>query len=409
MKAISLGAIFVSVLIWVPQASSQTVGDLPFSVGEIGMGGVSASVPSDNAMALVSNPAQAGLFSLDKIASLSTYIRPSSSGYAQILSMRSSSGEIGVKLTRYLKTPFETSVGIGYSRSDIKTGGPSQFSALYMNGPYYRLNTLTVGLGLEDVVKVGVGFTYRWGSSTEIGTESAGSFDYGIIAQIPIIQLVEGRSEETMVRQSGLRPFLDCNLALAMRNLGESMKNYFYLIDYLREAVFGLNFETGIETSYNGRPWKLLSVVVAREADEPLLRDEASVSNGVTNYYSVYTGWPTYFNPYKDLILGISDANVGIRSGLQIEAAEFLYVRFGSMNGLDANPVPWYDRSSTFGWGVRLNGFLRLISAGETYTRMTSPVISYIVGHVDLEYDYGRVNYSKNVSQSFYQLSLVIS
>ncbi len=62
MKAISLGAIFVPVLIWVSQASAQSVGDLPFSVGAIGMGGVSASVPSDNAMALSSNPAQAGLF-----------------------------------------------------------------------------------------------------------------------------------------------------------------------------------------------------------------------------------------------------------------------------------------------------------------------------------------------------------
>lgn len=385
------------------------------------MGGVSASVPSDNAMAMASNPAQAGLFSLNKIASLSAYIRPSSSKAAQILSIHSSSGEVGLKLTRYLHTPFETSVGIGYLRSDVNIGGPYSGVSLYRDGPNYRLNDLTVGLGFEDIVKVGVGFTYRWGSSEELGTQSASSHDYGIMAQIPVIQLVEGQSEESVVPQSVLRPLLNCNLAFTERNLGESMSNNFYQADYLREAVMGLSFGAAIETGYEGRPWKLLSVLVAREADQPLLRDEIGVGSGLADPSTDYTVWPRYIDPYKNLILGISDGKVGIRSGIQVEAAEFLCVRFGSMNGSNVNPVPWYNGSITFGWGVRLKGILRLISLAHTYTEVSSPAVSYVVRHVDLEYDYskiryrenvgqyGSVGYFSNVSQSFYQLSLVIS
>lgn len=416
MKAIPLRAVFISIFIWASHASAQTVGDLPFSVGAIGMGGVSASVPSDNAMALSSNPAQAGLFSLNEIASLSAYIRPSSAEYAGISSMHSSAAEVGFKLTRYLSTPFKTSVGVGYSIEEMGIKGAQPDGRVFAYAPYYRLNSLTLGLGLEDIVKVGIGFTYGWGSSGDgfyTSNDNADTHAYGLMAQVPIVQLIEGQGEESTEPQSRLQPLLNCNLAFAMGDFLEAVINDSEVL--LRETVFGVNLEAGIETRNRGLPFRLISVLLAREADEPLLRGNFIEAFGFMYGNTVNTSRPTYFKSYENLILGTSDGKVGIRSGLQIEAAEFLYLRYGSMKGLDAYPSPWYNSSSTFGWGVRLDGLLRLLSMVKvgTYTQISRidvpPVLSCIVRHVNLEFDYSKVEYDENVSQFLYQLSLVIS
>lgn len=73
MKAVKIA--LASLLVCTAQASAQLQYSAP-AVDAEGMGGIEASLASDNAVAQLANPAQTGLFSLHRIASISTFLPP---------------------------------------------------------------------------------------------------------------------------------------------------------------------------------------------------------------------------------------------------------------------------------------------------------------------------------------------
>ncbi len=163
MKAVKIA--LASLLILSTQASAQVEYSAP-AVDAAGMGGIEASLASDNAVAQLANPAQTGLFSLHRIASISTFLPPPSfqnqvPGQNQI-SMYTWAAEFGTNLQNYLKTPFRFSAGIGYSTTGIDATGGFEQTTFYMKN---RANNLTVGLGFSDIVKVGLGMEFNWISS----------------------------------------------------------------------------------------------------------------------------------------------------------------------------------------------------------------------------------------------------
>jgi hypothetical protein len=412
MDAVFSRVSFIALFAFASQSSAQDLSFLnsPPSVDAIGMGGVAASYPSDNALAVLGNPAQAGLFSLRGIASAGVNIPPPAySDWWGDRSQNSSAAELGLNISRYLETPFQFSVGVGYSRISTNVSGY----------PFYRENNgadnLTVGVGLEDVVKVGIGFTYKWVSSNfqnqpdQNWEGSVTGYDYGAIVQVPIMAIIEGRHESIDRNQSALRPLANFNIAYAMKSLGGYL-NYnsdpALATGLPRQAVLGLNFEFGVDSRFDGLPWKILSIVFAREADEPLMRLDSTldVMNGDSVFYynNVYTNSPRYINLYKNFILGNSEGKVGVRTGIQVQTAEFLYVRFGATAGPNLKDIP------SFGIGVRLKGLLRLIYFIDGNQRPQSEFISFIMNHIDLQYDYSRLTYSAASGQSFDELNLVV-
>jgi len=219
---------------------------------------------------------------------------------------------------------------VGYSRIGTKVSGY----------PFYRENNgddnLTVGAGFEYGVKVGLGFTYKWVSSNfqnqpqQSWEGSITACDYGAIVQVPIMEIIKGQHEANDRNRSALLPIVNFNIAYAMKNLGGYL-NYnsdpALATGLPRQAVLGMNFEIGLDSHLDGHPWKIISILFAREADEPLMRLDSTldVMNGDSVFYynNVYTNSPRYINLYKNFILGNSEGKVGIRTGFQVQAAEF--------------------------------------------------------------------------------------
>ena len=407
-------------LIYSAKATAQLQYSAP-SVDAQGMGGVEASLPSDNAVAQLANPAQTGFFSLHGIFNAAAYV-PTSSYFKQAGngsyrgSIFSSATEIGVDLQKYLKTPYEISAGIGYARTGVNESGGFE-----IDGPDItnRANNLTVGVGFSDVVRAGVGLGINWISSRESALipstlqHIAGNIvaqSYGAMVQVPVAEIIRGNGARDCAGR--LRPIADITVAYAMKDFG----GYLYYNSspqpsgmLFRQADLGINLDLGFESTFDGQPWKILSVTIAREADEPLLCPDSTLAvytvgtnqpDSVYTYTNVYTNSPRYFNPYANFISGSSQGKVGIRTGGQVQFAEFLYVRLGATAG------PYIGGTSTYGYGLRLKGLLRLLAVLQLTPHAQDSFLSFLMKHVDLRYDYARISYAGAGGQSFNELGL---
>lgn len=409
-----------SLLIYATQASAQLQYSAP-AVDAQGMGGVEASLPSDNAVAQLANPAQTGLFSLHGTISAASYLPISSydnqAGNGSYRgSLFSSATEIGVDLQDYLKTPYEISAGIGYARTGVNESGGFE-----IDGPDItnRANNLTVGLGFNDEIRAGVGLGINWISSRESALipstlqHVAGNIvahSYGAMVQVPVAEIIRGASAENHAGRLKLNA--DITVAYAMKDLG----GYLYYNSspqpsgmLFRRADLGINLDLGFESTFDGQPWKILSVTLAREADEPLLRPDSTLlvytvganqPDSVFTYGNVYSSTPRYLNPYSNLIAGSSQGKVGIRTGGQVQFAEFLYLRLGATAG------PYVGSTSTYGFGLRLKGLLRILAVLELTPHVRGSFILFLVNHVDLRYDYARISYAGGGGQSYDELDV---
>lgn len=410
-----------SLLIYATQASAQLQYSAP-AVDAEGMGGIEASLPSDNAVAQLANPAQTGLFSLHGIASMAAYIpvssyeRPGSQGSIQG-STFSSAAEFGIDLQKYLRTPFGFSAGIGYARTGVDASGGAGWAGPEITN---RADNLTLGLGFSDVVKIGIGAEMNWvtssSSSSYPGQTMSGNIlaqGYGVIVQLPIVEIIEG--EQSWKETHGLRPLADLTVSYAMKNIGNILlydSNPAFSEMLYRQADLGINFDLGFESTFEGQPWRIISVTLAREADEPLWRLDSTLvvytvganrPDSVYNYINVPTNSPRYFNPYQNFILGNSLGKDGIRTGGQVQFAEFLYLRLGATAG------PVIGGSTMYGFGFRLKGLLRLLAVVENMPHPQGSVISFLMKHVDLRYDYSSVPFGYGGGgQSYSELNLEI-
>ena len=104
--------------------------------------------------------------------------------------------------------------------------------------------------------------------------------------------------------------------------------------------------------------------------------DDLLVSRYSASQFSYQSGLGD-INFVDNVLAGKSNANVNIRKGWQIQVAEALYIREGSVEG----PGLAY---STSGYSVCVRGFIRLLSYLSPPTTQTW--IDNVIGHFDLRY-----------------------
>jgi len=90
-----------------------------------GMGGATASTPTDDALATISNPGQLGLFSLNNGFNAEKY-SPKTEWLPEFslpgLTYSSEAANVGANIGRLCGLPFSLSAGFGYSRVDFELG-----------------------------------------------------------------------------------------------------------------------------------------------------------------------------------------------------------------------------------------------------------------------------------------------
>ncbi len=210
---------------------------------------------------------------------------------------------------------------------------------------------------------------------------------------MPVLRLIEGGSERD--GHNGNGHFANFTIAYALRDVGGYFAYDSNPVDegtLFRQADLDINLELGIESTFDGKPWKIVSVMFAREADEPLLGVDSllAYTNGsyrAYDYYSVYTSFPRYFNPYANFIAGSSEGKVEIRTGAQLQFGEALYIRAGEEVGPYVGPYVG-GRWWTIGLGLRSKGLFRILSLLCHLQYQKGSIISFAVNHVDLRYDF---------------------
>jgi len=394
---LSFGIILGLTLLAFSPASAQGVTAVPFlrissSVEGNGMGGISASVPTDNAMSVIANPGQLGLLSIKSFLTAGVYTEKTlwlPQFNQEDLTYNTSAVNAGINLNRLTFLPLPVSLGVGYSRIFLNLGTFARVSSVAPESIRYfqsneKCEDFSIAVGFDYPVRVGLGLSYKSiesnlssiGTEQEEGTGSAkaSAVDYGVIVTAPITEMISSALVEPLELCPKAAPLLDVTVGYARSNLGDE-------VTYVdpgqrdplpRNATLGLSIELGIVSRALSSDWKILSLTWAREVEDLLVK---RFSGGGFEY----RGWFGDIKPFDNLILGKWGGNVELRKGWQLEVGEIVSVRGGSYTGTGSL---MYETS---GYSIRLSGFLKLIEAMNR-SAVSGTWLGFVKDHFDLQY-----------------------
>lgn len=397
------------------KAQSYNLLDYPTSARTLAMGGIGTAFPSDNAAATLDNPAQLGLFSLDGLFNANTgFHNPvGPTGFAATSWLDVNAFNIGTALNRICKSlPFKAGAGLGYSNIT------SSSSPIWLGGGPYILennvvtsNAISVGLGLDYLIKLGLGFSFKWVAARydfPVPASRTTGEDFGAIAHIPLSKLIAGTKEHMSSGHNGIEPLYGFTIGYAMRNLS----GYNFGGGTLpTEADLGWSVNAGFRSQVAGHRWEWLSFSWSEQAGSAPFNTDSiigSISQApqggpdtTWDYALRYQKGLGRFDPWQELVIGRASATAGVRKGGQIGLGEFLYIRAGSIT--DAGRITY----STFGLGLRLDGFLKcLVFLNDLDAN--APVADFLLRHLDLQLDYGRAYGGIYQGRPFEDLNLVV-
>ncbi len=386
------------------------VGD-PFSstvsAQSLGMGGVGTAFLSDNATATIANPAQLGIFSLSSRLNAATDIAGFPDPNQPI---DFSAVNIGITLNRFWpQLPIKTSLGIGYSNVSF-TYLPLGPGPVLITNEIGTFNGVSAAVGFDYYFKVGFGYTLKWiNLPTWFPQVKHTAEDFGALLQIPVGSLVCNKWERTARKISGLEPSINLNLGYAMRNYGSYLNNGQMLPT---EAKLGWSIDAGLGSEVAGHRWQWFSIEWSQQAGTFPVRTDSTayIMNPTTPaaadttwiYYNRYENGLKRFGVWQNLVIGRASATVGVARGGQIGLGEFLYLRAGDIT-YAGSPT-----AVTFGWGLRLDGLIKCLVFLKSMSPQ-SPLAKFLMDHIDLEYDFGKVNPGLyNGGQKFEDLNLLV-
>jgi hypothetical protein len=346
-----------------------------------GQGCTSISRISDDPYAINLNPAHLGFSSIQTNTMFSFY--PNKTLWLPGLGLDDLTFNAfvisgGINLDKY--TSWSVSIGIAYSRVDLNLGtfyrtfaGPDIVGTF--TGEEHH-DALSIGFGFDLGVRLAIGITFRriesnlgdFGAGQERGTgnSSAWSRDYGLLINVPLVDLVAKNSELI----PGITPIFDLSLGTALTNTGDKM---IYIdraqTDPLPKTIsLGTSLEFGLRYARTNQ--KLLSFTWSRQSDNLL------VGRDNQNYF--YRGGFGDIDFFKNIVEGKRTETIELSQGWQIGIGEIVFVRGGSYDGTGERFF------TTEGFGLRLSGFLKLLQGLEIEK---SSDLSSVADHFDLRYD----------------------
>ena len=430
-------AVLVLGLIFAPaaqQCRAQGEAALPFllippSPQGDGMGGIIGSTISDDPLAMLANPGQLGLASLDHYFSVSYF--PSATSWlpalhATDLNYRSSALSAGLKLNRFFSLPFELTAGVGYSNVTLNLGtfGISVDDPTVLN--YFSAeehsNNLSFGIGVDYYLRLGLGYTLKMAQSNlapfdvqrqgREGVAEATTYDIGMIGQLPVIGVLD-RITGDLISLSGLaEPLLDISFGYARSNLGDDFVPYIDpgQADPLpRTARLGLSYKAGVTRRGPAANWELFSFTLAREAEDLLVERFPAPTDSFGNAIASppppqYVDGNGAIQFVKNVVLGEGNGRVTLRKGWQLNFGELFFLRGGSVTGRGVE-------YTTSGFGVHLGGVLKLLD-NLSPAFSSTPFMGFVVSHIDIRYDHASSDYNDpynpNNGVTFNALSVVV-
>jgi hypothetical protein len=377
-----------------------------------GMGGISTGIVSDHPAAMIANPAQLGVFTLDHYGAASMPA-PVTDWVPRLTGATFNVAAVtaGMRIDTLLHLPFPCSAGIGYAREKFDMGDfDRRDETNQWLGTWHSeevSNGFSLGVSADYYVRVGLGCTVKAVSSTfeqiapagETGSATANiaAFDWGLLAELPLVRLVERLADSRVSLLSSLVPVANLSFGCSVSNIGGEVT---YIDEAQKDplprmARMGAGFELGAVATVHGRPWKVIGLTFAREADDQLI---ASRTVSRINYMSGFGD----ISFLKNVIGGGLGATVNLRKGWELNFAECIILRGGSYSSGGGN---LYD---TEGYGIRLAGLMHIVDAMAP-SMFASPALAFLRDHVDLRYDHASyLNYSMLSGTTFSALTVVI-
>lgn len=397
MKKITTIICFVGVsLIYCMTALCQGESAVPFlligsSPEGNGMGGSSATTPTTDALATISNPGQLGLFSLRDEFNAGTFA-PRTDWLPQFgirgLNYGATAINAGYNFAELLSLPFSLSAGLGYSRTSINLGtfvvtmpGSPTFLGTFNSNE--SSEAFSAAIGVEYFARLGIGFNFKRiesnlsptgiGQPAGTGSAHAPATDFGLLLDVPIAGIISEIAQTRLEIATDISPFLDLSFAYVESNVGGTIvyADAAQPDPLPRTVTAGLSFEVGLHSTAGSSHWKLASFRLARQADDLLV---VRKPDGSFDYQSGLGDIQFVDN----VILGKLNPRAAIRKGWQLQVAEVFYLRRGSSD----NQGLAY---STSGYSICLAGFLKLLGTVSPELGKDS-WIGFAAEHFDLQY-----------------------
>ncbi|GEM_PF-4704106 len=395
-----------------------------------GMGGISSTLLTQNALTTSYNPGQLALFALGSSFNASAYTSRPQIYYVDALKpgpvLSTWAGAIGLNLGEYLHSPWPLSLGIGYSRrslAGLDYQFPGQFK-LDTNMISENQQIASIGFGVDKFIQFGIGVNFKyleWTMSLAPGalgqprknSFNASAWDFGAVLKVPLLELFTHLEEAHSGAISWSSISCDMIFSYNLQNVGHG----FVIIDaateepFPRNATLGLGFQLGVVSHQDKYNWTPISLTAVREANDLLVRfvggDTLFNVAGpgtyrVTDTYPEYQGLTGAIQFFKNVIMGQGNGKVEIRNGLQLKLFEALALRRGWIeNGTTS--------TSTYGFGLQLSGFLKFIDSYVSSFTENGP-LSFAVKHLDLQFDYAHYNSSQPATDdlTFESLNFVV-
>jgi hypothetical protein len=397
-----LRVVLIAALLLTAARSAQSQGEaavpfllLPVSPETNGMGGITSAFISEHPFAPSSNPAQLGLFSLTNFVSAGTFLQETNVSSwlgLEIPRYRALAFNAGLNLHEYTGLPL--GVGLGYSRIHLDLGkfvvsGPSGPEPIGTVESYETADNISLAIGIDTGVKIGAGASIKFinshlgaiGSESEVGEASASvtGYDIGLLVKVPVIDLAARAGANLAIPSLHVAPLLDLTLGYSKRNLGNEVT---YVdpnqADPLpRTALLGAGIEAGIVSTLVPDGWRLLSGGLYREAGDLLVLRH---NDGTWEY----TGGVGDVDLIDNVIAGKPGSTITQRKGWQIDVAEFVSFRGGSVH------EPYVEYTTT-GFALKLGGLLKALS---TFTpEDKAPWVDLLMENLDVRYDWSELEY----------------
>jgi len=249
---------------------------------------------------------------------------------------------------------------------------------------YEAADNISLAIGIDSGVKIGAGASIKFINSHlgAVGSESGNgegatdvtAFDIGLLMKVPVLELASRAGASLAIPSLHIVPLLDLTVGYSKNNLGDRI-TYFdpNQADPLpRTASLGAGIEAGIVSTLVPDGWRLLSGGLYREAGDLLVKRH-------TDGTWEYTGGVGDVDFIDNVIAGRPGGTITQRKGWQIDVAEFLSFRGGSVH----EP---YAEYTTRGFALKLRGLLKALSAFALEKKGTW--VDFLMENLDLRYDW---------------------
>ena len=210
---------------------------------------------------------------------------------------------------------------------------------------------------------------------------TAGAFDIGIFASFPIV--------ESMIICEGLSLDIDAALGMSLTNIGSELDYRDESEPLPRKSNIGYSVSAGLNYKLNNSIYELFKVDWTCEAEDLLVKRDTLGFDYEPAFSDV--------NFVQNFLLLSSPNKESVRFGVSVSVLEMLRFAFGSFSH-------WDDWISTYGFGIRLKGILKLYSGF-----FNDSFVKYLAEHIDLGFYFANTNYPPIGSNRHESFSLVLS